>query len=128
MHLSIGGELMTIATFPDRETRTARIPEMPRTASVDWVRVAAGGSLITGGLLLLSGQKRAGLVMAASGTALAMLDHEETLRRWWEALPAYVDRAQYMFEQMREVVDDITEKGEAMRRVLTREPRPNIPA
>lgn len=119
---------MTIATFPEKEIRSARITEMPRTASVDWVKVAACGSLIAGGLLLLSDQKRAGLVMAASGTALAMLDHEETLLRWWDALPAYVDRAQYMFEQVREVVDDITEKGEAMRRVLAREPRPIVPA
>ena len=119
---------MTIATFPGQETRTAKITRMPSSASVDWVKVAACGSLITGGLLLLTGQRRAGLVMAASGTALAMLDHEETLSRWWNALPGYVDRAQYMFEQVREVVDDITEKGEAMRRVLTREPRPNIPA
>lgn len=119
---------MTIATFPEREARTARITQMPQTASVDWIKVVACGSLISGGLLLLSGQKRAGLVMAASGTALAMLDHEETLRRWWQALPGYVDRAQYMVEQVREVVDDITEKGEAMRRVLTREPRPIVPA
>jgi len=119
---------MTIATFPENETRTARITLMPRTALVDWVEVAACGSLIAGGLLLLSGQKRAGLVMAASGTALAMLDHEETLRSWWQALPGYVDRAQYMFEQVREVVDDIAEKGEAMRRVLSREARPVEPA
>lgn len=119
---------MTIATFPDQQTRSARITEMPRTANVDWVKIAACGSLISGGLLLLSGQKRAGLVMAASGTALAMLDHEETIRRWWEALPGYVDRAQYMVEQVREVVDEITEKGEQMRRVLAREPRPTIPA
>lgn len=119
---------MTIATFPEKETRTARITTMPSTSSVDWVKIAACGSLISGGLLLLSGQKRAGLVMAASGTALAMLDHEETIRRWWQALPDYVDRAQYMVEQVREVVDDITEKGEQMRRVLSREPRPIVPA
>jgi hypothetical protein len=101
---------------------------MPRKESVDWVTVAACGSLVTGGLMLLSGKRRAGLVMAASGTALAMLDNEETLRRWWEALPEYVDRAQWMVEQVREVVDDITEKGEAMRRVISREPRTTIPA
>lgn len=119
---------MDIATFPDREHRTARITQMPRTASVNWVNVAACGSLITGGLLLISGQKRAGLVLAASGTALAMLDHEETLREWWDALPGYVDRAQYMFEQVRDVVEDVSEKGEALRRVLAREPRTTIPA
>lgn len=119
---------MVLTPVREREKRSQGITEMPRRESFDWVNVAACGALISGGLMLLSGQKRAGLVLAASGTALAMMDNEEALRRWWEALPEYVDRAQYMFEQVREVVDDITEKGEAMRRVLRREPRPTIPA
>jgi hypothetical protein len=119
---------MAIATFPDRENPTARITQMPRNANVNWVEVAACGSLITGGLLLLSGQKRAGLVMAASGTALAMLEHEDTLRRWWEALPGYVERAQYMFEHVQDVADKLAEKGESLRRVLSREPVTTIPA
>jgi len=119
---------MAIAAFPDGEKRTARITQMPRTANVNWVEVAACGSLIAGGLLLLSRQKRAGLVMAASGTALAMLEHEETLRRWWEALPGYVDRALQMFEQVQDVVDSVAEKSESLRRVLSREPRTTIPA
>lgn len=97
-----------------------RITEMPRRESSDWVRVAACGSLIAGGLLLVTGQKRAGLVLAASGTALALLDHEDTLRDWWEALPHYVDRAQHLFEQMRDVVENVSEKGEALRRVLAK--------
>lgn len=119
---------MAIATFPDRENRTAKITQMPRTANVDWVKVAACGSLITGGLLLLSGQKRAGLVMAASGTALALLEHEDTLRRWWEALPGYVEQAQCMFEQVQGVMENVAEKGESLRRVLSREPRTSSPA
>ena len=111
---------MVVATFPDRHNRSPRITEMSETDSFDWVNVAACGSLITGGLLLLSGQKRAGLVMAASGTALALLDHEDTLRRWWDAMPGYVDRAQYILEQVQDVVDDISEKSESLRRVLSR--------
>ena len=111
---------MGLTPVLERERRSERITEMPRRESTDWVKIAACGSLVAGGLMLLSGQKRAGLVMAASGTALAMLDHEDTLRRWWEALPDYVERAQYMFEQVRDVVDDITEKGEALRRMVSR--------
>lgn len=111
---------MGLTTVPNSENRSPRIAEMPRRESFDWVKYAACGSLITGGLLLLTGQKRAGLVMAASGTALAMLDHEEKLRHLWEAMPGYVDRAQSMFEQVREVVEDITEKGHTLRRVLAR--------
>ena len=119
---------MGIATFPERENRTARVTQMPRSTNVNWVEVAACGSLIAGGLLLLSGRKRAGLVMAASGTVLAMLEHEESLRDWWDALPGYIDRAQYMFEQVQDVVDNVTEKGESLRRVLSRDPRTTIPA
>lgn len=113
---------MTVATFPDRVNRSTRITEMREPDSFDWVKFAACGSLLAGGLLLLSGQKRAGLVMAASGTALALLDHEETLRSWWDAMPGYVDRAQTMLEQVQDVVEDITEKGESLRRVLSRRP------
>jgi hypothetical protein len=97
---------------------------MPKTDSFDWVKFAACGSLLTGGLLLLSGQKRGGLVMAAAGTALALMDHEEALRNWWDAMPGYVDRAQTMLEQVQDVVEDITEKGESLRRVLSRRSTP----
>jgi len=71
-----------------RKSRTTP-PEVtgPDTEPVDWVKIAACGSLICGGLLILSGKKRAGLVAAASGTALAMVEHQDTLREWWEALP-----------------------------------------
>jgi len=117
---------MNIASFPNPESRTLRITE-PRNESNDWVKVAACGSLVAGGLLLLTGQKRAGLVLAASGTALALMEHEETLKRWWEALPGYVDRAQSMFEQVRDVMEDVAEKGESIRRVLSRDEGPTIP-
>jgi len=114
------GELMVIATIPNREGKSTRVTEFPAPAQVDWVKIAACGSLLTGGLLLLSGQKRGGLVMAAAGTALALMDHEEALRDWWEAMPGYVDRAQSMLEQVQDVVENITEKGESLRRVLSR--------
>jgi hypothetical protein len=119
---------MNIASFPNPENRSSRITEMAHNEPYDWAKVAACGSLVAGGLLLVTGHKRAGLVMAASGTALALMDHEETLKRWWEALPGYVERAHSMFEQVREVVEDVTEKGESLRRVLSREQGPTIPA
>ncbi len=119
---------MNIASFPNPENRYSRITEMAHDESYDWAKVAACGSLLAGGLLLLTGHKRAGLVMAGSGTAIALMDHEETLKRWWEALPGYVDRAQTMFEQVRDVMEGVAEKGESLRRVLSREQDTNIPA
>jgi hypothetical protein len=111
---------MDVAIFPNRKNRIPGTTEIRDTESFDWVKVAACGSLITGSLLLLSGKKRAGVVMAASGTVLALLDHEETLRNLWEAAPSYVERAQHMLGQVQDVVENIAEKGESLRRVLRR--------
>src|SRR6478735_5822188 len=89
---------------------------VPPVQPIDWVRIAACGSLIAGGCLLVAGKKREGVVLAASGTALALFDHEDTLRSWWQALPLYVDRTQQFVEQVQGVVDNITEKGHSLRR------------
>jgi hypothetical protein len=51
------------------------------TQGTSWALYAAGGSLLAGGLLLLTGNRRAGLVTAASGTALALLDQQDTSTR-----------------------------------------------
>ena len=99
---------------------------MEQNEPYDWAKVAACVSLVGGGLLLLTGHKRAGLVMAASGTAIAVMDHGETLKRWWEALPGYVDRAQSMFEQVRDVMEGVAEKGESLRRVLGRDQESDV--
>ena len=119
---------MSLTTAPRSENQSTRITEMPRKESFDWVKAAASGSLIVGGLLLLTGQKRAGLVLAASGTALAMLEHEQNLRNLWNALPGYVDRAQSMFDQVRDVAEEIAEKGHTLRQAIAREPKSTIPA
>ena len=119
---------MNLASFPKPENRYSRITEMAQNEPYDWAKVAACGSLVAGGLLLLTGHKRAGLVMAASGTVLALMDHEDTLKRWWEALPGYVEHAQTMFEQVRDVVEGVAEKGETLRRVLSRDQDRNVRA
>jgi len=104
-----------------RKTRTTP-PEItgPDTQPVDWVKMAACGSLICGGILLLTGKKRAGLIAAASGTALAMVEHEDTLREWWQSLPRYVVHARSVIDRVQEVVDKISDKGESLRRSLRR--------
>ena len=56
------------------------LPCAPEGGSVHLVRIAAAGTLITSGALLLAGKRRAGLLAAATGTSLALLDQQETLR------------------------------------------------
>jgi hypothetical protein len=111
---------MALAPVPRRDKDTSFHVTDSQSDQVDWVRVAAGGALLAGGILILAGQKRAGMAAAATGTALAMLDEHEALRSWWRQLPGYVDQVQRVISQVQDAVEDIAEKRESLRRVLMR--------
>ena len=84
------------------------------------MRVAAAGTLLASGVLLLAGQRRAGLVAAASGTALALLDQQETLRSWWNLLPGFIGDVQRVLGQVQGKVEDIATKRETLRQILAK--------
>jgi hypothetical protein len=113
------GEQMVVVPLnqAEKEARIAR----PILGSVDtnWALYAAGGGLLAGGLLLLTGNRRAGLITAASGTALALLDQQETVREWWNAMPAYIDKAQHLLGKLEEGVAEIAQQRERLHRILT---------
>jgi hypothetical protein len=87
-----------------------------------FIRIAAAGTLATGGVLLLTGQRRAGLVAAASGTALAMLDQRETLCAWWNALPACLDEVQGVLSRVQKAVDTLADQRDKLGRMLPANP------
>ncbi len=87
---------------------------------MNWTRVAAAGAMVAGGLLLLTGWRRAGLVAAASGTALTLLDQQDTIRAWWAVLPGYIDDVQRLLCQVESTVEDIDAKRESLRQLLAR--------
>jgi hypothetical protein len=87
---------------------------------MNWTGFAAGGTLVTAGLLLLAGERRAGMVAAASGTALALLDQQQTLHSWWNALPGYIDQVQEVLGKVQHTVNEVAIKREALRQVLAR--------
>ncbi|MGA2651671.1 MAG: hypothetical protein ABSF28_14160 [Terracidiphilus sp.] len=86
----------------------------------DWTRVAAAGAIVTGGLLLLVGWRRAGMLTAAAGTVLTMLDQQETIRSWWSVIPGYIDDVQRVLNQVESTVDDIEAKRESLRDILSK--------
>jgi hypothetical protein len=95
--------------------------EAPRACDCgDWVRYAAAGTLAAGAILLLSGQRRAGLVAAASGTALAMIDQQATVRTWWDALPGYIANVQNLLGQAQRMVENISAQRDRLREVIGR--------
>jgi len=69
--------------------------------------------------MLLLGQRRAGLVAAASGTALALLDQQETVRWWWNTLPA-ISTTCRADRQVQGTVDELAVQRDRLRQVLYR--------
>jgi hypothetical protein len=78
----------------------------------------AAGILMAGGVLLLTGRRRAGMVAASTGTALALLDQKETLRAWWNRVPGYLDQAERMLNQVQETLQDIAVNQERIAHIL----------
>lgn len=85
----------------------------------NWVRMAAVGSLALSGVLLMSGRKRAGLVAAVSGTALAVLDQQESLKVWWETLPVYLNDVQLMLSRAQGAVENVSVQRDKLHRIMT---------
>jgi hypothetical protein len=109
---------MGLVAVPNPQNNPAATAQ--QADAVDWIKIAAGGSLIVGGFLLLTGQRRAGMVAAASGTALALMDQQDALRSWWKILPGYVDQVQRMISQVQDKVGDIAARRESLEQVLTK--------
>jgi len=111
---------MVVVPLSKPETEAEIVPEVVDSETMNWVGFAAGGTLVAAGLLLLAGERRAGTVAAATGTALALLDQQETLHSWWVALPGYIDQVQGVLNKVQDTVNDVAEKRETLRRVLAR--------
>ena len=86
--------------------------------STPWIRCAAAGTLAASGALLATGKRRAGLVTAVTGTVLAMLDQQEVVNAWWNALPGYLEEIQGFLGRAQTAVEDLSAQGQKLRRVL----------
>ncbi len=88
----------------------------PEADSPNWVNLAAGGTLLAGGLLLLTGQRRAGIVMAVAGSALTLLGEQEIVRDWWEQIPDLLDHVQNMIGRVQSSMEELRSRA----RICTR--------
>jgi hypothetical protein len=111
---------MVVVPLSKPENEAPAQPAAEDAEAMNWLGFAAGGTLVAGGLLMLIGERRAGLVAAASGTALAMLDQPETLRTWWEALPGYIDQVQHIIGRVQDTVNEVAAKREELRVILAK--------
>jgi hypothetical protein len=111
---------MVVVPLPQSENQFAPVPRGCKTQTPNWVRFAASGTLVAGGLLLLNGRRRAGLAVAATGTALAMLDQKEALRALWNEIPFYIDELQGMLGKVQSTVDELSSQRERLHRILSK--------
>jgi hypothetical protein len=111
---------MAVIPLSTPANESAMTPEALDSATMNWVGFAAGGTLVAAGLLLLAGERRAGMVTAVSGTALALLDQQGTLHSWWNALPSYIDQVQGVLGKVQTTVNEVAAKRESLRQVLAR--------
>ncbi len=82
------------------------------------LRMIAAGTLVTSGVLLVAGKRRAGLATALSGAALVMIEQREAVGKFWTALPRYLGAAQGALGRAQAAVEDLTAQSEKLRHVL----------
>ncbi|MGA3130629.1 MAG: hypothetical protein ABSD59_07495 [Terracidiphilus sp.] len=102
-------------------SKTASNAGQTRASKADsrrWVGMVAAVTLTTSGVLFVAGKRRAGLVTALSGAALAMIDQHEVVSKYWNALPGYLGAIQSVVGRAQAAVDDLTMQGEKLHRVL----------
>jgi hypothetical protein len=88
--------------------------------AMNWTGIAAAGAIVAGGLLLLTGWRRAGMVTATAGTVLTLLDQEDTIRSWCSVVPGYIENIQRVLDQVEGTVEEIEAKRETLRQILYR--------
>lgn len=86
----------------------------------DWANLLAAGSLLAAGALVLTGHRRAGLAVAAAGTALALVEERAALAAVWQALPGYLNEAQSLAEQVEGFLQELATQGEKLQSILHR--------
>jgi hypothetical protein len=115
--------VLPLSKFPNefnQDTSAAQPGPSPKSESINWIRIASAATLVAGGALLLGGKRRSGLFAAATGTALALLDQQDLLRKWWLVLPAYIDNIQELLNHAEGAVEEFAAQREKLGKVLGR--------
>lgn len=96
----------------------AHLPVMVK--ETPWPRAVAAGSLLAGAYLLFTGRRKAALAAAVAGAAVAALERPELVKEIWENTPKYLRAGQDFLLRAEDMVDDLKNKGEKLREMLSR--------
>lgn len=89
------------------------------TDSTNWIRYAAAGTLAASGVLLVTGNRKIGLVTALSGAALALIDQQEAVLKCWDRLPEFLEDLQGLLGKTQTAVEDLSIQSQKLRKVLS---------
>jgi hypothetical protein len=110
---------MGIVSLPKRKVQQAKQAIESQIEAPDLVRLTAGGALVAGGILLLTGQRRTGIAVSVAGAALTLLGEQETVRTWWEQVPDYVSHLENMVGRVKSSMEEMNVTRDNLRQVLT---------
>ncbi len=96
-------------------------PTSPAWSKPDWTHYVAAGTVVVGGALIATGHRRAGMTIAAAGTALALLEEQEAVKSWWKNVPAFLNEAQHFLDKVEEYLKDASVQGQRLQSILRRQ-------
>jgi hypothetical protein len=109
--LTSGESFMSVVPIARQPESTSATENEPSPT----LRLAAGGTLLAGAVLLLTGKRKAGLALTATGTALALLHEKETTLRWWAALPIFLSNAHRIIGKAEQAMDEVNARKDKLR-------------
>ena len=98
---------MSLAKFPKQIE--ARLPN--NLNAVPWTRSLAAGTLVTSGVLLVLGKRKAALAVAAAGGAFALIEDPDGAKKFWNDIPDYVRAGQKLLARVEGLVEQAGEQG-----------------
>ena len=99
---------------------SASLPAPDKGKPQELSHLIAIGAIVTGGALMATGRRKAGLAVAVAGTALALLEEQEVVKSWWHNLPEYLTHAQEFLEKVEGYMEDAAVHGQRLQSLLRR--------
>ena len=119
--------MVTLPISRSSASKEARTPKVlsgnagsQQDKPLDWTHLLVAGSLVAGGVMILGGRRRAGVAIAAAGTALALLEDQEIVVSWWRKLPNFMARAQDFLDRVEHYAEQASAQGHRIQDILRR--------
>ncbi len=114
---------MTIAQLPSNISVAISDKFQGKGGEPNWARIFSASALIGGAVLLVTGNRKAGLALTAVGVTSALLEDKESTREIWDSIPTYIESGQQILGRVEKFVEDIAEQGERVRKLVNQQIR-----